>query len=155
MKFGKAKIFYRQFWQFWLLEGEFSVRMQYCVLEGSLNLSFILISDAPLLNVQRKRVYPGEPVWNSNPVPEFIDPVSAKTSPKRSFSVIENWRFGLVFAKTGSINSGTGLTCGGQMSFVSPRLSYASFNWVTPLSPDIFKEDFFFLLTFFVLEKAV
>jgi len=40
-------------------------------------------------------------------VPEFIDPVFAKTSPKRSFSVIEDERFGLVFAKTGSINSGT------------------------------------------------
>ena len=40
-------------------------------------------------------------------VPEFIDPVFAKTSPKRSFSVIENERFGMVFAKTGSINSGT------------------------------------------------
>ncbi len=41
------------------------------------------------------------------PVPEFIDPVFAKTSPKRSFLVIENERFRLVFAKTGSINSGT------------------------------------------------
>ncbi len=41
-------------------------------------------------------------------VAEFTDPVFAKTSPKRSFSVIENQRFGLVFAKTGSINSGTG-----------------------------------------------
>ncbi len=41
-------------------------------------------------------------------VPEFIDPVFAKTSPKRSFSVIQNERFGLVFAKTGSIISGTG-----------------------------------------------
>ena len=40
-------------------------------------------------------------------VPEFIDPVFAKTSPKRSFSVIEYERFGLVFAKSGSINSGT------------------------------------------------
>ncbi len=44
----------------------------------------------------------------SNTEPEFIDPVLAKTSPKRSFSVIENERFGLVFAETGSINSGTG-----------------------------------------------
>jgi hypothetical protein len=44
-------------------------------------------------------------------VPEFIEPVFAKTSPKgpkHSFSVIENERFGLVFAKTGFINSGTG-----------------------------------------------
>jgi hypothetical protein len=30
-----------------------------------------------------------------------------KTSPKRSYSVIENERFRLVFAKTGSIISGT------------------------------------------------
>ncbi len=41
-------------------------------------------------------------------MPEIIDPVFAKTSPKRSFSVIENERFGVVFAKTGAINSGTG-----------------------------------------------
>jgi hypothetical protein len=33
-----------------------------------------------------------------------------KTSPKRSYSVIENERFGLVFAKTVSIISGTGVT---------------------------------------------
>jgi hypothetical protein len=36
-------------------------------------------------------------------VPEFIDPVFSKTS---SFSMIENERFGLVFVKTGSLNSG-------------------------------------------------
>ncbi len=42
-------------------------------------------------------------------MPEFIDPVFTKTSPKRSFSVIQNERFGLVFAKTGFIISGTGL----------------------------------------------
>jgi hypothetical protein len=42
-------------------------------------------------------------------VPEFIDPVFTKTSPKRSFSVIQNERFGLVFAKTVSIISGTDL----------------------------------------------
>ncbi len=41
-------------------------------------------------------------------MPEFIDPVFAKISPKRSFSMTENEHFGLVFAKTGSINSGTG-----------------------------------------------
>jgi hypothetical protein len=34
---------------------------------------------------------------------------SAKTSAKRSFSIIENERFGLVFAKTGSINLATGV----------------------------------------------
>jgi hypothetical protein len=43
-------------------------------------------------------------------VPVFIDPVFAETSPKRSFSVIENERFGLVFVKTGFINSGTEYT---------------------------------------------
>ncbi len=41
-------------------------------------------------------------------VPEFIGPVFTKTSAKRSFFVLANERFGLVFAKTGSINSGTG-----------------------------------------------
>ncbi len=40
-------------------------------------------------------------------VPQFIDPVFAKTSPKSLFLMTENERFGLVFAKTGSINSGT------------------------------------------------
>ncbi len=40
-------------------------------------------------------------------MPEFIDLVLAKTSPKRSFSVKENERFRLVFAKTVSTNSGT------------------------------------------------
>jgi hypothetical protein len=42
-------------------------------------------------------------------VPEIIDPVFAKTSPKRSFCMTENERFGLVFKKTGSINSGKGV----------------------------------------------
>ncbi len=37
---------------------------------------------------------------------EFIDPVFA-ASPKHSFSMLENERFTLVFAKTVSINSGT------------------------------------------------
>jgi hypothetical protein len=34
-------------------------------------------------------------------VPEFIDPVFAKTSPKRSFSVIENERLGVFSRKLG------------------------------------------------------
>jgi hypothetical protein len=42
------------------------------------------------------------------PVPEFIDPVFTKTSPKRSFSLNRKGAFWLVFAKTGSIISGTG-----------------------------------------------
>jgi hypothetical protein len=33
------------------------------------------------------------------PVPEFIDPVFANTSPKRSFSMTKYERFGLVFTK--------------------------------------------------------
>jgi hypothetical protein len=41
-------------------------------------------------------------------LPEFIDPFFTKTSPKRSFSMSENENFGLVFAKTRSINLGTG-----------------------------------------------
>jgi hypothetical protein len=40
-------------------------------------------------------------------VPEIIDPVFVKTSLIRSFCMTENERFGLVFAKTGSINLGT------------------------------------------------
>jgi hypothetical protein len=44
--------------------------------------------------------------WYSKlPVPEVIEPVFAKTC---SFTITENESFGLVFAKTGSINSGTG-----------------------------------------------
>ncbi len=39
-------------------------------------------------------------------VPEFIDPVFTKTSPKRSFSLNRKRAFWLVFVKTGSIISG-------------------------------------------------
>jgi hypothetical protein len=42
------------------------------------------------------------------PMPEFIDPVFTKTSPKRSFSLNRKRAFWLVFAKTESIISGTG-----------------------------------------------
>ena len=45
----------------------------------------------------------------SEAVPEIIDPVFAKTSLKRLFSMTEYERFGLVFAKSGSLISGTGL----------------------------------------------
>ncbi len=47
-------------------------------------------------------------VGECNPVPEIIDPVFAKTSQNARFLLSENERFGLVFVKTGSINSGTG-----------------------------------------------
>ncbi len=46
---------------------------------------------------------------DQDPVPKFIEPVFAKTSATRSFSTTKNERFGLVFVKTGSINSGTDL----------------------------------------------
>ena len=42
-------------------------------------------------------------------MPEIIDPVFAKTSQNARFLLSENERFGLVFVKTGSINSGTGM----------------------------------------------
>jgi hypothetical protein len=45
-------------------------------------------------------------------VPEIIDPVFAKTSQNARFLLSENERFGLVFVKTGSINSGIGLLVG-------------------------------------------
>jgi hypothetical protein len=41
------------------------------------------------------------------PVHEIIDPVFAKTSQNARFLLSENERFGLVFMKTGSINSST------------------------------------------------
>ena len=44
------------------------------------------------------------------PVPEIIDPVFAKTSQNARFLLSENERFGLVFVKTGSINSGTDIS---------------------------------------------
>ncbi len=40
-------------------------------------------------------------------MPEILDPVFAKTSQNARFLLSENERFGLVFVKTGSINSGT------------------------------------------------
>ncbi len=40
-------------------------------------------------------------------MPEIIDPVFAKTSQYARFLLSVNERFGLVFVKTGSINSGT------------------------------------------------
>ncbi len=54
-------------------------------------------------------------------MPQLIDPVFAKTSPKRSFCMTENERFGLVFAKTGSINSGTGCSHSAVSILISKR----------------------------------
>jgi hypothetical protein len=46
-------------------------------------------------------------IFDILPVPEFIDPVFTKTSPKGSFSLNRKRAFWLVSAKTGSIISGT------------------------------------------------
>ncbi len=50
-------------------------------------------------------------------MPEFIDPDFAKTSLNCSFAMTEIERFGLVFAKTGSINSVTGVLYSTSASF--------------------------------------
>ncbi len=50
------------------------------------------------------------------PVPEIIDPVFAKTSQNARFLLSENERFGHVFVKTGSKNSGTGSGSGESFS---------------------------------------
>ncbi len=68
-----------------------------------------LVSDIPAGDGKIVNLFLQCNIKNSpSSVPEFIDPVFAKTSPKCLFLIIENVRFGLVFAKTGSINLGTG-----------------------------------------------
>jgi hypothetical protein len=60
-------------------------------------------------------------------VAECIDPwvaktaVFAKPSPNRSLSMIEKEPFGLVFAKTGSINSDTGVNTAEASCFLIKR----------------------------------
>ncbi len=67
-----------------------------------------LINISPhIIHIKLHRIYAN----HSIAVPEFIDPVFTKTSPKRSFSLNRKRAFWLVFAKTGSIISGTGLDC--------------------------------------------
>ncbi len=51
-------------------------------------------------------------------MPEFIDPVFSKTSSKRSFSVIENERVVLVFAKTGFYKFGHWIPTNGDKNTV-------------------------------------
>ncbi len=51
-------------------------------------------------------------------MPKIIDPVFAKTSQNARFLLSENERFGLVFVKTGSINSDTGILAIGTVFFV-------------------------------------
>ncbi len=60
-------------------------------------------------------------------MPEIIDPVFAKTSQNARFLLSENERFGLVFVKTGSINSGTG----------KPAISKIMKEWLTLSKGDL------------------
>jgi hypothetical protein len=64
----------------------------------------LLLFKAKIIKVIRKFYQ----LYVQRPVPEIIDPVFAKTSQNARFLLSENERFGLVFVKTGSINSGTG-----------------------------------------------
>jgi hypothetical protein len=57
-------------------------------------------------------------------VPEIIDPVFAKTSQNARFLLSENERFGLVFVKTGSINSGTGVV------YPEPQFACICFDFI-------------------------
>ena len=71
-----------------------------------LNL-FLLSLPSILYNTQNSEL-----AYPCSTVPEFIDPVFTKTNPKRSFSLNRKRAFWLVFAKTGSIISGTVLEVG-------------------------------------------
>jgi hypothetical protein len=72
----------------------------------------------------RKEIY--------KPVPEIIDPVFAKTSQNARFLLSENERFGLVFVKTGSINSGTV-----ENQTISTRLASILVEHLTPDHEDV------------------
>jgi hypothetical protein len=58
------------------------------------------------------------------PVPEIIDPVFSKTSPKRSFSMTEQERFGLVFTKTRVYKFGHRYRFSAWRAGTKPYLSY-------------------------------
>jgi hypothetical protein len=57
--------------------------------------------------VGNPQMFVGNKQFHPLPVPEIIDLVFAKTSQNTRLLLSENERFGLVFVKTGSINSGT------------------------------------------------
>ncbi len=78
---------------------KYSIFFSITVIHRSLLLFFVFLCVFKLFDTYRTSKFV--------PVPEFVDPVFAKTSPKRSFSLIEYERLGLVFTKTGSTNSGT------------------------------------------------
>ncbi len=87
-------------------------------------------------------------------VPEIIDPVFTKTSPKRSFCMTENERFGLVFTKTGSINSGTESETGvaeksrwdQANSRQKPGLVWRNRKKISQITKDYFYLPFFLLI---------
>jgi hypothetical protein len=94
--------------------GKKTIDVQLCKLELVVAYRSIIQFDGDIGKPVRLFIYSftrepqEEPSYRT--VTEFMNPVFAKTSLKRSFSVIENERFGTfgqVFAKTGSINSGT------------------------------------------------
>jgi hypothetical protein len=62
-----------------------------------------------------------------DPLPEIIDPVFAKTSPKRSFLMTEYERFGLVFTKTRVYKFGRDILV--QILRGSVPLIYRSGSW--------------------------
>jgi hypothetical protein len=69
-----------------------------------------------------------------NPVPAIIDPVFAKTSQNARFLLSENERFGLVFVKTGSINSGTDII---TVSLAMAGSIYYGMSWQFEGKPTI------------------
>jgi hypothetical protein len=79
-------------------------------------------------------------------VPEIKDLVFAKTSPKRSFSMTENERFGLIFANTGSINSGTGGNFNTSESFVRNlyKIQYFDFDTYSTHTFILYARSIFF-----------
>jgi hypothetical protein len=76
---------------------------------GAKMIVFAKISPIRLFTIQSVPRDAGFSLFWMRSVPEFIDPVFTKTSPKRSFSLNRKRAFWLVFAKTGSIISGTEL----------------------------------------------
>jgi hypothetical protein len=71
------------------------------------------------------------------PVLEFTDPVFAKTSPKRSFLMTENGRFGLVFVKSGCVIRARGMSGVEQIRCrpICSNVNKTKFRWkiVSPM----------------------
>jgi hypothetical protein len=75
----------------------------------TVKLSARIVSKLPVLWQQHRVTVDLQSLFGllCTTVPEIIDHVFAKTSQNARFLLSENERFGLVFVKTGSINSGT------------------------------------------------